>query len=77
MPNQKEKEIQLKYISLSIQILSSPPSQSNSSVRKWAVDIINKYSEVKMDEKVELELIMKQLMRQYDLEAKKTIMQIR
>ena len=74
---QKDKELQLKYISLAIQILSSPPSQSDSAVRKWAVSIINKYSEVKMAEKAEMELQMQQLMRQLDLEAKKTIEKIR
>jgi hypothetical protein len=53
---QKDKEIQLRYISLSIQILSSPPSHANSAVRKWAIDIINKYSEIKLNVKAESEL---------------------
>lgn len=74
---QKDKELQMKYISLSIQILSSPPSQSDSAVRQWAINIINKYSEVKMGEKAEVELQLQQLIRQLDLEAKKTIRQIR
>lgn len=58
---QKEKELQLKYIELSIQILSAPPSPSNQETRMWALDIINKYSEVKISKKAREELLKEQL----------------
>jgi hypothetical protein len=63
---QKEKEIQLKYIELSIQILSAPPSPSNRAVRKWAVDTINRYSDIKIDSQAETELLNEQLRRIID-----------
>jgi hypothetical protein len=63
---QKDKEVQLKYIELSIQILSAPPTDSNQAVRKWAIDTINRYSEVKIDAQAEEELLKEQLRRIID-----------
>ncbi len=57
---QKDKELQLKYIEISVQILSAPP-KANEAVRMWAITTINKYSEVKIDEKAERELMRNQL----------------
>jgi hypothetical protein len=76
---QKDKEIQLKYIELSIQILSAPSSPSNQAVRKWAVDTINRYSEVKIDSQAENELLKEQLRRiveKYNETASGVIQQI-
>jgi hypothetical protein len=63
---QKDKEVQLKYIELSIQILSAPPTDSNQAVRKWAINTINRYSEVKIDAQAENELLNEQLRRIID-----------
>lgn len=73
---QKDKELQLKYIELSIQILSAPPSPTNQAVRKWAVDTINKYAEVKIDAQAENELLNQQLrhiVEEYNATARKII----
>lgn len=73
---QKDKELQLKYIELSIQILSASPSPTNQAVRKWAVDTINKYAEVKIDPQAENELLNQQLRRiveEYNATAKKIL----
>ena len=74
----KDKEIQLKYIELSIQILSAPPTDQNMEVRRWAVEAINRYSEVKINAKAEKELLSEQLrlMIRSNEEAKKIIEEI-
>ena len=58
---QKDKEVQLKYIELSVNILSDPPSESNQAVRGWAIDTINKYSEVKIDSETRGQLLKQQI----------------
>jgi hypothetical protein len=63
---QKDKELQLKYVELSIQILSAPPKDSDQAVRKWAINTINRYSDVKIDAQAESELLMEQLRRSID-----------
>ena len=76
---QKDKEVQLKYIELSIQILSAPPTDSNQAVRKWAIDTINRYSDVKIDAQAQDELLKQQLRRimdNYNKTAKGIIDQI-
>jgi hypothetical protein len=73
---QKDKELQLKYVELSIQILSAPPKDSDQAVRKWAINTINRYSDVKIDAQAENELLMEQLrlsIDSYNKEAKKNI----
>lgn len=78
---QKDNEVQLKYIELSIQILTAAPSESSQPVRKWAIDTINRYSEVKTDSEAENELLKQRLLRQimsdFDKSAKETIQRIR
>ncbi len=45
----KQREINSKYVDLSIQILKEAPSEEKMIIRKWAVEVLNKYSEVKLD----------------------------
>ena len=46
-----------EYIKMALQILNSKPSVNNINTRKWAVEIINHYSEIKMNSDTEKELI--------------------
>lgn len=53
----KEKEIQGRFVELSLQILKEKPSDENKNIRKWAVDVINKYSGVKLEQDAAKDLI--------------------
>ncbi len=55
----KEKEIQGKFVELSIQILKEKPTNENVNIRKWAINVINEYSGVKLDNEAEKDLIEK------------------
>ena len=41
---------------LTVGLLKDEPDENKREVRIWAIDILNLYSEVKMDEKVKAEL---------------------
>ncbi len=45
----KDREINSKYVDLSIQILKEAPTEKKMIIRTWAVEVLNKYSEVKLD----------------------------
>lgn len=55
----KEKEIQGRFVELSLQILKDKPSEENKNIRKWAVDVINEYSGVKLEPDAKKDLIEK------------------
>lgn len=66
------KELNLKYVELSIKILSDAPRDSTSeksesdkndsdSIRQWAVDVINKFSPIPMTKSTKDELKKKRL----------------
>ena len=57
----KEREVQVRYVELAINILSQEPSEKNQRVRKWAIDIINHYSDVRIEAKTEQELLRERL----------------
>lgn len=46
----KDREIRLKYIEIAINILSEKPSQDSIGLRLWAIDIVAKYSELKLSD---------------------------
>lgn len=52
----KESENRVKYIELAIGILEKPPSTDNENIRLWAIEVMDKYSEVPINEKMKLEL---------------------
>ncbi|UCH47230.1 MAG: hypothetical protein JSU95_14190 [Betaproteobacteria bacterium] len=58
---QKDKELQLKYIELSLKILSDEPTDTNQAVRGWAIDTINQYAEIKIDSDTREQLLREQL----------------
>ncbi|WP_224962574.1 hypothetical protein [Geomonas subterranea] len=45
---QKEKEFSLKNIEVAVGILTASPSKENQDLREWAINTVNKYSEIKM-----------------------------
>ena len=53
----KESENRVKYTELAISILKDKPEKETNDVRAWAVDVINQYSGVQMDEKVRQQLL--------------------
>jgi len=53
----KQKEINSRFVELSIQILNENPSKEKVPVRTWAVDVINKYSEIKLNDRAKSLLI--------------------
>lgn len=48
-----------EYIKLAIDILKEKPIEDNKDLRAWAVDIVNKYSDVKLSESTQKSLIEK------------------
>lgn len=55
--SQKSREIENRYIELGIKILSEKPDSSNENLRVWAVELVNKFSEVKLKDSVKNNLI--------------------
>lgn len=45
----KESELKVKYLDLAIKILQQEPKKENESIRSWALEIINHYSEIKIN----------------------------
>lgn len=52
----KNRELGLSYVQLATGILRSEPSEDTKHLRNWAVDIINEYSKVKLNEEAKNEL---------------------
>jgi len=52
----KESEIGLRYTELAIEILSNKPDSSQLNIRNWAIDILNHYSVIKLNDGVITEL---------------------
>ncbi len=57
----KQNEIGQRYVELAVGILSKPPAESTMETRKWAVKVVNHYSEVRMPDVTQEELIKNQL----------------
>ncbi|MDR6300632.1 hypothetical protein [Mesonia maritima] len=62
----KESEIQVRYVELAVDILKENPSDNKSNMRGWAVDLINSYSEIKIDEQTRNELLKAPLFKEID-----------
>ncbi len=54
-----DRTIESKYVELAINILSQKPDDEQKPLRKWAVNVVNEYSEVKFSEEVKKNLIEK------------------
>jgi hypothetical protein len=51
-----KNQISTRYIELAIGILKDKPNKESESIRNWAIDIINKKSDVKLSDKAKEEL---------------------
>jgi len=52
----KQKEIQARFVELSINILTQKPTDGNRNLRQWATNVIDHYSGVKLSNTVRSEL---------------------
>jgi len=52
-----QNNVNQKYIEIATNILKEPPSKKNENLRKWAIKIINNYSEIKFEKELEQSLI--------------------
>ena len=57
----KQNEIGLRYVELSVTILSQKPETHTTEIRAWAIDTINEYSIVKMSTAARDQLLKNQL----------------
>lgn len=53
---QSESKLRSEYINMGIRLLAEKPTENNKEVRRWAIDLINHYSEVKFKPEVKNEL---------------------
>ena len=52
----KESEVRLKYIQVSLEILKEPPKPETENLRKWAIETLNQFSEVPIDDEAKEDL---------------------
>lgn len=52
----KEKELKMQYVDLAVQILQQEPSEENKNIRNWAIEVINKYSNIPINSETRKEL---------------------
>src|SRR5688572_5937345 len=57
----KESENRVKYLELAIGILRTAPSSETEHLRRWAIEVMDKYSEVPIGEEMKNELKQKPL----------------
>lgn len=62
----KESETQVRYVELAVEILKEKPSDKKHNLRKWAVDLINNYSEIEIDSQTREELLNDPLLKEID-----------
>ena len=73
----KNNEIRLKYVELAVSILKEKPNPETANLRKWAIDIVNVNSNVKLSKAAEKELQKQKLIfsdqSQVNLDTKKLL----
>lgn len=52
----KQREIEVKYVEIAVDILSQNPDDSSAELREWATKTLNSYSSVKLTDSAILEL---------------------
>lgn len=52
----KDKEIELQYVKIAIDILKSQPTEESKALRDWSISVIQKYSVVPLTAKAVSEL---------------------
>jgi len=53
----KDKEARLKLVELSIEILNEKSGHENKGLKNWAIDVLNKYSDVPLNENIKTDLV--------------------
>jgi Negative regulator of beta-lactamase expression len=53
----KDKDIHQKYVEIAVGILTNEPTEETKELRSWAVQVINRYAEIKIDAKLESILV--------------------
>jgi hypothetical protein len=53
----KERELQGRFVELSLKILDKPPSEGQQHLRSWAIDILDQYSGVRITSSAKNELL--------------------
>ncbi len=66
----KRREINLKYVQLAVGVLQSEPDESVRCLRLWAVETIDSYSEIPLNEEAKQELLKNQLPARWEDSAK-------
>jgi len=62
----KESQIQVRYVELAVDILKENPSENKSNMRGWAVNLVNNYSEIRIDDETREELLKAPLFKEID-----------
>ncbi|WP_317933143.1 hypothetical protein [Halioxenophilus sp. WMMB6] len=52
-----EREIQAKFVELGVSILQAPPNKETANLRTWAIEVLNRYSGVPLNEATRKDLI--------------------
>jgi len=52
----KNREVNLKYVQVAVDILRVKPEESSKNLRKWAIDVINEYSKIPLSLEAQEEL---------------------
>jgi hypothetical protein len=63
----KEREIQVRYVEIALEILSKEPTEKNTYLRQWAIDVIDFYSDIKVPKEARDELVRERI----DLSSKR------
>lgn len=66
----KERELSAKYITLAIGILREEPKKGSEEIRKWAIDIVNMYSKVKISKTLKEKLLIEPINITIDVNVK-------
>jgi hypothetical protein len=57
----KEQELRAQYVEIAVSILTDAATEESGSVREWAIDVINSYSDIPMTEETQRYLLTKEL----------------
>lgn len=62
----KTHEIQLRYIELAIKLLGDQPKSETAEIRRWATNVINQYSDVKLPSSAQKEFVEQKILDTFE-----------
>jgi hypothetical protein len=62
----KYAENSVKYTELAIKVLDNKPTEENRNLRLWAIDVLNEYSGININEEAKNELLKQRLTEEVD-----------